>query len=50
MPVRLRNAEVLLLELAAYLATQVALDGDDATDHALVTAYEEFRKSLEETL
>lgn len=46
-PQRLLQSEKLLLELAAYLATEVANDEASASDQALVEAYHEFKKFLE---
>lgn len=46
---RLRQLEVILLELSTYLQT-IAVDPKSESDQALVTAVTEFRKHLEETI
>lgn len=48
--VRLRNMEVMLLELGAYVVQNFATDADSPTDSAFVGAFTEFRKALERTV
>jgi len=47
---RMRALEVALLETLAYLAREVANDGDSPSDQALVAAYTDLKVHLEGTI
>lgn len=49
-PERIRMLEVFALELGSYLQKHVATNPEDASDAALVAAYEEFKVALEGTI
>lgn len=49
-PTRVAALEVMVLELAAYLAVHVANDPESPPDAALTAAYTEFKKHLEGTI
>lgn len=47
---RIRNTEVFLLELGAYIQLHVATNPEDASDANVVASYTEFKKALEGTV
>lgn len=49
-PVRMLEVEKFLLELGAYLATEIASDPDSPSDASFVSAYTEYKKHLEGTV